>query len=135
MSDSQRNRDRISIYSRLRPKLRHLRRLFIAAALSGVALAFTIAAVRIAFPFPWQRLEDWPVSPRVEDRDGRPLLQIVGDDDQWRFHIPLTDMSPWIVQATIAAEDERFRSHGGVDVTAEPTRTRDRAHSDDRTSG
>lgn len=118
MSDSQRNRDRISIYSRLRPKLRHLRRLFIAAALSGVALAFTIAAVRIAFPFPWQRLEDWPVSPRVEDRDGRPLLQIVGDDDQWRFHIPLTDMSPWIVQATIAAEDERFRSHGGVDVTA-----------------
>ena len=44
--------------------------------------------------------------------------RLLEDDDQWRFRLPLNDMSPWIVQATIAAEDERFRSHSGVDATA-----------------
>ena len=82
---------------------------------SAASVYFIIQAL---FPFPVQALERWPASPRVEDRTGRPLLQLVGKDEQWRFPIPLDEMSPWIVQATIAAEDERFYEHPGVDTTA-----------------
>ena len=101
--------------TRIRSRLRQL-----LAAVACVFLVATgmIAAIRFAFPFPYERLADWPVSPRVEDRAGRPLLQIVADNDHWRFEVPLEDMSPWIVRATIAAEDERFGSHHGVDPTA-----------------
>ena len=80
--------------------------------------AAIVVAFQIVFPFPIEKLEQWPTSPRVEDRTGRPLLQLVGDDGQWRFPIPLDEMSPWIMQATIAAEDERFHEHSGVDTTA-----------------
>ena len=100
-------------------RLRHTVRrcVFCLAALAGIA-ATVVAIVQAAFPFPVQTLERWPASPRVEDRTGRVLLQLVGNDEQWRFPIPLDEMSPWIVQATIAAEDERFYEHSGVDTTA-----------------
>ncbi len=80
--------------------------------------ASVVLIIQALFPFPMRTLERWPASPRVEDRTGRPLLQLVGNDEQWRFPIPLDEMSPWIVQATIAAEDERFYEHSGVDTTA-----------------
>jgi penicillin-binding protein 1C len=54
----------------------------------------------------------------VTDRTGRVLLQIVGRDDQWRQPVPLDKMSPWLSQAIIAAEDERFSSHRGIDPIA-----------------
>jgi penicillin-binding protein 1C len=70
------------------------------------------------FPFPIERLEKWPVSPTVFDSHGRPLLSIVGSDDQWRYPIQLDQMSPWLKSATIAVEDERFYRHIGVDPFA-----------------
>ena len=103
------------IPSRLR---RNFRRCFISLILLATSTAAIVAAFQIVFPFPIEKLEQWPTSPRVEDRTGRSLLQLVGDDGQWRFPIPLDEMSPWIMQATIAAEDERFHEHSGVDTTA-----------------
>ena len=101
--------------SRLR---RNLRRCVISLILLTTSTAAIVVAFQFVFPFPIEKLEQWPTSPRVEDRTGRPLLQLVGDDGQWRFPIPLDEMSPWIMQATIAAEDERFHEHSGVDTTA-----------------
>lgn len=69
-------------------------------------------------PFPIERLEKWPVSPTVLDSHGRPLLSIVGSDEQWRHPISLDQMSPWLKSATIAVEDERFYRHIGVDLFA-----------------
>ena len=69
-------------------------------------------------PFPIERLDKWPVSPTVLDSHGRPLLSIVGSDDQWRHPIRLDQMSPWLKSATIAVEDERFYRHIGVDPFA-----------------
>ena len=69
-------------------------------------------------PFPIQRLERWPASPRVTNRDGREILAVTGRDEQWRFPVPLQQISPWLIQATIAVEDERFYSHRGVDPLA-----------------
>jgi penicillin-binding protein 1C len=71
-----------------------------------------------AFPFPMHRLEDWPISPRVTDRSGQTLLDLVAEDQQWRFPVALSEVSPWVVKATIAVEDHRFREHLGVDPWA-----------------
>ena len=70
------------------------------------------------FPFPLQRLDAWPASPQVTDRNGRVLLQRVSDDQQWRLPVPLAKISPWLIQATLAVEDHRFYSHWGVDPWA-----------------
>jgi penicillin-binding protein 1C len=72
----------------------------------------------VLFPFPLDRLDRWPVSPVVYDRNGRVLLSLVNDDDQWRRPVPLARISPWLTQATIAVEDERFYLHPGVDPLA-----------------
>ena len=83
----------------------------------AVATVFAFAIAWVAFPFPLGRL-DRPVSPIVTDRDGGPLLQLVASDDQWRMPLELEDISPWLVSATIAAEDKRFYDHLGVDPLA-----------------
>ncbi len=90
-------------------------------ALGVVLLLIALTIVAVVWhthPFPHERLADLPESSRVTDRSGRVLLQTVGKDDQWRFPIALDQMSPWIVLATIAAEDSRFYEHSGVDPVA-----------------
>jgi len=86
-----------------------------------VATALGVVALVVAWnalPFPTDRLERWPASPIVTDSTGRPLLARVSSDDQWCMPIALDDVSPWLIQATVAVEDERFFSHGGVDPIA-----------------
>lgn len=98
---------------------KRLRRWILGVTGSLVALATVAFAVLwFCFPFPAERLNSLPVSPRVTDRTGRVLLQVVGEDDHWRFPVSLEDVSPWLIKATIAAEDERFYSHDGVDLVA-----------------
>lgn len=69
-------------------------------------------------PCPIESLRDPPSSAAVFDSSGKLITQSVARDDQWRFPIRLADVSPWLVQATIAIEDERFASHAGVDPIA-----------------
>lgn len=88
---------------------------------TGIVAILSVAALILAwllFPFPEERLERWAVSPSVVDVNERELMGIVGPDGQWRRPVPLEEMSPWLVQATIAVEDERFYSHPGVDPLA-----------------
>ncbi|HOD80071.1 MAG TPA: penicillin-binding protein 1C [Phycisphaerae bacterium] len=104
-----------SIVSRLR---RWLRRVLLAF---GVLIAVGLGVLSFcwhAWPFPIERLEALPASPVVTDCRGDLLLRRVSHDDQWRMSVSLERMSPWLVQATIAAEDRRFRRHRGVDPLA-----------------
>jgi len=101
--------------SRLR---RWLRRCVIASAFVVAAAAIAFAVCWHAFPFPQERLDRWPTSPVVTDRLGGPMLELVAADEQWRFPVPLREISPWLIQATIAVEDQRFRRHCGVDALA-----------------
>lgn len=92
------------------------------AILAGCALLtiFAMGAV-VAWhrsPFPLERLGQWGESSVIRDSEGVTLLASVGPGDQWRLPIPLEQMSPWLVKATIAVEDERFMNHGGVDAIA-----------------
>ena len=51
----------------------------------------------------------------VLDKEGRPLRAFRGKEDSWTFWIPHKDINPHLINAIIAAEDERFYSHYGVD--------------------
>lgn len=97
------------------------RSLFISLGLFTIAF-ISLAAWAFDFnrrdPFPTRKLEVWPQSPRVIDRNGETMLEIVGRDDQWRRPVALDAISPWLVQATLAIEDERFYRHPGVDPIA-----------------
>jgi len=98
-------------------------RRWIKRGLGAVLLLGTLGGVAFGIlwhisPFPQSVLDQWPASPVVTDRNGDILLSVVGRDDQWRFPVPLERISPWLIQATIAIEDERFESHAGVDPIA-----------------
>lgn len=95
-----------------------LKRLAVVAGCAVLLLVVVLAVCWFAFPFPLEKIERLPRSPIVTDRNGRVMLDLVGSDDQWRIPITLSEMSPWLIQATIAVEDERFRSHPGVDPVA-----------------
>jgi penicillin-binding protein 1C len=87
-------------------------------ALLVIASAIAFAGAWHLYPFPVARLRRWAASPAVLDAQGRPMLCVVGPDEQWRYPISLRDVSPWLIQATIAVEDERFYRHPGVDLAA-----------------
>ncbi|MBM4029105.1 MAG: penicillin-binding protein 1C, partial [Planctomycetes bacterium] len=97
---------------------RILRFLLLAAAVSAVVLAAAFGLAWHLCPFPVERLRQWSTSPAVLDAKGRPMLSLVGPDEQWRMPVGLADVSPWLIQATIAVEDERFYRHPGVDPLA-----------------
>ncbi len=55
-----------------------------------------------------------PVTTKIYDRHGVPLYQIY--TDQNRNPINLSDLPPYVAQATIAIEDKNFYHHEGFDV-------------------
>lgn len=102
----------------MKKTLRVLRCLAKAAAVLTAVGAVALALTWRLCPFPIERLRQWSASPVVLDAKGRPLLSVVGPDDQWRYPVSLAEVSPWLIQATIAVEDQRFRDHPGVDAWA-----------------
>jgi penicillin-binding protein 1C len=51
----------------------------------------------------------------IEDRNGVELAAFVSDDGQWRLSLTREQVSPYLLQAIVAAEDSRFYKHHGVD--------------------
>lgn len=52
------------------------------------------------------------------DRHGKVVFQRQGWDYQWRYPVPLTDISAPVIQCILAAEDVNFRQHHGVSYRA-----------------
>ena len=90
----------------------------LAALVAAGAGAVALAVAWRALPFPTDRLDRWPASPVVTDAAGGALLMRVSADDQWCSPVSFDEVSPWLVQATVAVEDERFFTHPGVDPIA-----------------
>jgi len=60
------------------------------------------------------------------DRNGLPLRNLTGNDHQRSAHLSSLDSLPQhFIDATLAAEDRRFFSHGGIDFLASLRATRD----------
>jgi penicillin-binding protein 1C len=63
-------------------------------------------------------LFDRPYAARLLDRDGVLLGARVAEDGQWRFQPSERPLPPRLVRALVMFEDQRFWSHGGVDLIA-----------------
>lgn len=55
---------------------------------------------------------------RILDRNGQPLYEILDPTAGRRTYIPLKDISPNLIAATIATEDKEFYNHPGFDPFA-----------------
>jgi penicillin-binding protein 1C len=93
---------------------RWLRRLVIS---SGIVVVLLVV-LWLTIPRAGLYREDISWSPVLRDRDGQVLHFGLAADERYRIRLPLADVSPKMVEATLAYEDERFHSHGGVDPVA-----------------
>jgi penicillin-binding protein 1C len=89
--------------------------------LGGVALLGALGwwVLPWAVPLPTKLQQPLPVSPVFLAADGTPLRQLLSIDGQ-RILAPASraELPEMLVHATLAAEDKRFYSHGGVDLLA-----------------
>lgn len=53
---------------------------------------------------------------RIFDRNGKLLYEIIDPKDARRSYVPLSDISPHVINATIATEDAEFYSHSGINL-------------------
>lgn len=84
-----------------------------AVVLAGVVVAFS------AFMGPLPLADGDPVSTTVVDRNGRLLRAYAMADGRWRLPVTAaTGVDPTYLKLLLAYEDQRFRSHGGVDPLA-----------------
>ncbi|MDG1839815.1 MAG: transglycosylase domain-containing protein, partial [Dehalococcoidia bacterium] len=56
-------------------------------------------------------------SAKIYDRNGQFLYQFVSPTDGLRQPVPLSEISSWIVDATIAVEDPSFYTNNGLNIT------------------
>jgi penicillin-binding protein 1C len=97
---------------------RKKRALLCLASITLLLPLLTFAVCWYCFPFPVEKLQQQSCSVVVTDRSGQTLMELAGPDGQRRRPIPLSEMSPWLIKAVVAVEDERFESHCGVDFSA-----------------
>ncbi len=93
---------------------RRRRRLLVATAV----FTAVVAAILLAWPLDPAPYLQVAASAELLDRDGRLLYPYLTDDEQWRFVRPIEEVSPYLIQATLATEDQRFHNHVGVDPIA-----------------
>ncbi|MEA3364446.1 MAG: penicillin-binding protein 1C [Candidatus Hydrogenedentes bacterium] len=75
-------------------------------------------AVILAWPMDTRLFLEIRASSELLDHQGRPLYAFLNKEEQWRFPRPLAEVSPHLVHATLATEDQRFHMHPGVDSLA-----------------
>ena len=95
--------------------IRRLRAALVLLATLVALGAATFAILWHLFPLPDDFLASEPPGALVLDRDGDAILDVVGDDDQRRLPVAIDDVGPFIPRALVAAEDQDFHRHHGVD--------------------
>jgi penicillin-binding protein 1C len=89
--------------------------------LPGTALAaalFCWFLLPLFFPLPAALTDNPSASPVLLDRHGKPLHHLVLPDFTRSTPVALDQVPADLVACTLAAEDKRFRSHGGIDLLA-----------------
>jgi len=86
-------------------------------SLASCALLFILAW--FVFPFPTSDLTHYPAATILLDRTGEPLrLRLGPHDTDCRLQYHPDPDKDWICRAVVAAEDQRFWHHAGVDPLA-----------------
>jgi len=83
--------------------------------LVGAALvSLVLVGIRL---WPHQPLREWkPTSVAVTDTNGRLMRLVLASDDRYRLWVPLEEMSPQLVDATLLREDRWFYWHPGFNL-------------------
>jgi penicillin-binding protein 1C len=100
------------------PNLRRACRIALAAASLVIVSVLATAAWWIVSLGPAPLGRDLEFSTLVVDREGRLLRPYATSEGRWRLPTMLDAVDPRFIDALIAYEDKRFRSHRGVDVLA-----------------
>ena len=98
--------------------VRAMRRFALALACTVAVSAAALAVLWRVFPFPEDKLTRFQPSPMILDSDGNLLFRSVSPQEQWCLPVPLAQIDPRVIDATIAVEDQRYDSHPGVDLAA-----------------
>ncbi len=101
---------------RLLQKLRRKRILLPGIAL--LAALFCWFLLPLFFPIPGSLTQDPAASPVLLDRHGRPLHRLVLPDYTRSAPVTLDQIPTDLIACTLAAEDKRFFTHGGIDLAA-----------------
>lgn len=88
------------------------------AIVCATAVAAAAAAGILLWPMDVAPYLDVAASGEMLDRSGRPMYAFLNDVEQWCFPRELDAISPRLIEATIAVEDQRFYRHHGVDLLA-----------------
>jgi 1A family penicillin-binding protein len=81
----------------------------------GFAAAYVVIAADLPSPEALRVQAASFVSTRIYDRNGHLLYEIVDPSGGRRILVPYEQISPHLINATVATEDERFWQHPGVD--------------------
>ncbi|MBM4342860.1 MAG: penicillin-binding protein 1C [Deltaproteobacteria bacterium] len=104
--------------TRLRAALRRAGRACAGIALAGATAWLVVRWGALAPPDPRAALLERFAVTRVLDRQGRVLQALTAEGHARHRPLRLPDVSPHLLWATIAAEDQRFWQHPGVDGRA-----------------
>ncbi|HNK45811.1 MAG TPA: penicillin-binding protein 1C [Pseudomonadota bacterium] len=101
------------------PRLTHLPRLprllrWLLAVIAVVLLTGIVLRLVPAKPLSF----GLPLSTAVYDKDKRLLRLTLADDEQYRLWVPLSDISPQLVEAVLLHEDRHFYHHFAVNPVA-----------------
>ncbi len=88
-----------------------------------IAYLATLLALSITTALLFRHLPPPDLTPKDQgavllDRNGLPLRIVLDRSDQDQRHVHLSDISPWIHDAIVAVEDQRFHRHIGIDPLA-----------------
>ncbi len=107
-----------------------LLRMVIISIFGILLLAIITGSIMLFQYFSIVGAEDWPdvgelyqrtsqfETTRILDRNGNVLYEIVDPSGGRRTYVPLDDISPYLVAATLATEDKEFYGHPGFDPMA-----------------
>jgi 1A family penicillin-binding protein len=87
-------------------------------AVCALAAAYVAIAADLPSPEALRAQSATFVSTRIYDRNGHLLHEIMDPSGGRRILVPYEQISPHLINATVATEDERFWQHPGVDPIA-----------------
>jgi penicillin-binding protein 1C len=105
-------------------------RMLILGLFSFAAIGIVLGSLMLFWYYSVIKAEDWPdvgelyqrtsqfETTRILDRNGNVLYEILDPSAGRRSYVPLEDVSPYLVAATIATEDKDFYNNPGFDPTA-----------------
>ncbi len=75
-----------------------------------IAILIAVISLNLLFPLPQQK----PYSKVIYAKDGTMLSAYLSKDDKWRMQAHLNEISPYLIEAILAKEDNWFYWHPGV---------------------